>query len=110
MPHYMFQASYNSDAMKAMMANPQDREAPARALIESAGGSLISMYFAMGKEDIVAIVEAPDDETVAAVSMIIGASGAFSSGSTTKLMTPAQALKAMEMAQKGAAAYSPPGG
>lgn len=109
MPHYMFQARYTSAAIKAMMANPQDREAPARALIEAAGGSLVAMYFAMGQEDIVAIVEAPDDETVAAVSMIIGASGAFSSGSTTKLMTSAQAVKAMEMAQKGAASYSPPG-
>ncbi len=108
MPHYMFQARYTSDAMKAMMANPHDREAPARALIEAAGGKLLCMYFMMGQEDIVAIVEAPDDETVGAVSMIIGASGAFSTGATTKLMTTAQAVTVMEKAQAGAATYAPP--
>lgn len=108
MPHYMFQARYTAAAMKAMIANPQDREPPARALIEAAGGKLLSMYFTMGEEDIVAIIEAPDDETVAGVSMIIGSSGAFSSGSTTKLMTSSQAKAAMEKAQKGAAAYKPP--
>ncbi len=109
MPHYMFQARYSSDALKAMMANPEDREAPARALIEAAGGTLICMYFAMGQEDIVAIVDAPDDETVAAVSMIIGASGSFSSGATTKLMTPQQAVVAMEKAKESVASYAPPG-
>jgi hypothetical protein len=40
--------------------------------------------------------------------MIIGASGAFSSGATTKLMIKAQAVTVMQQAQAGAAAYTPP--
>lgn len=108
MPVYMFQAQYTSDAIKAMVANPQDREAPARALIESMGGKLLDMYFAMGSDDIVAIIEASDDQAATAMSMIIGASGSFSSGATTKLMSAQEAVGAMEMAQKAASAYNPP--
>ena len=38
MPFYMFQAQYAPSAIKAMMENPQDREAAARPLIEALGG------------------------------------------------------------------------
>jgi hypothetical protein len=74
MPHYMFQARYTSDAIKAMIDNPQNRE---------------------------------DDETMAAASLIIGGSGAFSGGATTKLMTAPQAMSAMQKAQAGRASYKP---
>lgn len=66
------------------------------------------MYFAMGQEDIVAIIEAPDDQSVAAMSMVIAASGSFSAGAATKLMTAAEAVGAMEKAQSAVVAYSPP--
>lgn len=108
MPFYMFQARYNADAIKAMVANPQDREGPGRALVESLGGKLHHIFFCMGKEDIVAIIEGPDDLMAAAASMALGASGAFSSGFLTKLMTTAEAMQAMTQAQAGVRAYRPP--
>ena len=108
MPFYMFTARYNSDAMKAMIANPADREAAARTVAESMGGTLHHFFFAMGQDDVVAIAEMPDDESVAALSMTIGASGAFSGGATTKLLTSAQAMAAMSKAS--AAQYTPPTG
>ncbi len=107
MPFYMFQASYTPAALKAMIENPQDREASARAVIEATGGTLHSFFFCLGKEDVLAIIQAPDDTAMAACSMAIGASGAFSSGATTKLMTSAEAQKAMAAAQSVAAAYTP---
>lgn len=107
MPHYMFQGRYSSDAINAMMDNPQDREAAARPLIEAMGGTLHSFYFCMGQDDVIAIIEAPDDETMTAASMIIGGSGAFSGGSTIKLMTASQAMSAMQKAQTGRASYKP---
>ena len=107
MPHYMFQARYTSDAIKAMIDNPQDREAGARPLVEAMGAKLHNLFFCMGQEDVVAIIEAPDDETMAAAAMIIGGSGAFSSGATTKLMTAQQAMSAMKKAQAGRASYTP---
>ena len=48
MPFYMFQARYTADAIKAMVDNPQDREAAARPLIEAIGGKLHNLFFCFG--------------------------------------------------------------
>lgn len=103
----MFQASYTAQAIKALVNNPQNREEAARTVIEAVGGKLLHMYFCFGTADVVAIIEAPDDKSMAACSMAIGASGAFSAGSTTSLMTPAEAMEAMQAAQTAAAVYKP---
>lgn len=110
MPHYMFQGRYSQDAFKAMIADPQDREAAGRELVESMGGKLVAMYFMMGNDDVVAIVDAPDDETVAACVMVMAASGTFSGGHTTKLITSAEAMAAMKKAGSGMAKYTPAAG
>ncbi len=107
MPFYMFQARYSTDAIKAMVDNPQDREAGARPLIEALGGKLHHLFFTFGRDDVVALIEAPDDETMAACSMVVGASGAFSGGSTTKLLTSAEAMSAMGTAKATTASYTP---
>jgi len=107
MPFYMFQARYTAAALKAMVDNPQDREAAARPLIESIGGKLHHLFFCFGSEDVVALIEAPDDKSMAAGALAVGASGAFSGGATTKLMTSAEAMDAMGAAKKAAASYTP---
>ncbi len=107
MPHYMFQGSYTTDALKAMVDSPQDREKAAAALIEAAGGKLHSMFFCFGAEDVIAIMEMPDDESAAACALAVGASGALSGGATTKLMTSAEAMKAMARAKTASASYTP---
>ena len=107
MSYYLFQARYTADALKAMVDTPQDREAAARPLIESVGGKLHNLFFCFGAEDVMAIIEAPDDEAMAACALAVGASGAFSSGATTKLMTSAEAMAAMAKAKAAAASYTP---
>jgi uncharacterized protein with GYD domain len=108
MPHYLYQGRYSPEALNAMIAKPQDREASARKLIEAAGGKLVCFYFAFGSEDVVAIFEARDDAMMAAVAFTVGASGGFVGGSTTKLMTSGEAMEAMAAAKKLAASYRPP--
>ena len=108
MPYYLFQASYTPTALKAMVDNPQDREAAARPLIEAIGGKLHQLFFSFGKDDIVALIEAPDDASMAAGALAIGASGAFSGGSTTKLMTSAEATAAMATAKAASTKYKSP--
>jgi len=107
MPFYMFQARYTADAIKAMVANPQDREAAARPLIEAVGGKLHNLFFSFGTEDVVAIIEAPDDNAMAAGALTIGASGAFAGGATTKLMTATEAMEAMKTAKSLSGSYTP---
>ena len=110
MPYYMFQARYSTAAIKAMVDNPQDREAAARPLIEAVGGKLHNLFFCFGAEDVVALIEAPDDKAMAAASLAVGASGAFSAGATTKLMTAAEAREAMAAAKKAVGSYKSPTG
>lgn len=107
MSYYMFQARYTAQAIKAMVDKPQDREAAARVLVEAVGGKLHEMFFCFGSEDVVAIIEAPDDNAMAAVALTVGASGAFSAGATTKLLTSAEAMQAMEAAKSARGSYRP---
>jgi uncharacterized protein with GYD domain len=108
MPYYMLHGRYSPTSIKAMVSNPQDREASAKKLAESLGAKLHSFFFAFGEDDFVAIIDAPDDATMAALSLTVGASGGFSGGSTTKLMTSKEAMNAMSAARKAAEAYRPP--
>lgn len=107
MPHYMFQGRYSAAALKAMVDSPQNREDAARELIEAVGGKLTGFFFAFGQDDVIALIEAPDDGAMAACALAVGASGSMSGGATTKLMTAEEAMSAMKAAQSAAAKYRP---
>ena len=55
-----------------------------------------------------ALVELPDNVTAAAVITTVAASGAFSGGETTVLLTVEEMVEALQKA--GSVAYTPPGG
>ena len=110
MAFYLFKANYSAEAIKAMVAEPQDREAAGRKVIEALGAKLHSFFFALGDSDIIAIIEADDDTMMVAGSLLVSASGSFKSASTTKLMTSAEAMVAMGKAKEAASAYTPPTG
>jgi uncharacterized protein with GYD domain len=110
MPFYMFTASYKPEAIKAMVGKPQDRGEAVKPLMAALGITLHHLFFMLGKEDIVAIMEGPDDETAAAGSMVIAASGAFSGGAITKLMSTADGMVAMQKAKSAMSKYNPPTG
>ncbi len=107
MPFYMFKGKYSTDSIKAMVTNPQDREKEAGKLIEALGGKLHHLFFCFGEDDVIALIEAPDDKTMAAGALVVGASGSMSGGATTKLMTSAEAMEAMKMAGKATGSYKP---
>ncbi|MHA3977241.1 GYD domain-containing protein [Halovulum sp. GXIMD14794] len=110
MPFYMFTGRYSIDSIKAMVDNPQDREAAARKVVEAGGGKLHNLFFCFGENDFLALVEAPDDTAMGGIALAVGASGALSGGATTKLMTSAEAMKAMKAAGTAAKSYSAPAG
>jgi uncharacterized protein with GYD domain len=107
-PFYLYQIAYSPAAMKALVANPSDRQAAAAKLIDAAGGKLHHLFFAFGKYDVVALIEAPDDKTMAAGAMAVAAAGTVSAAATTKLFTSEEAMEAMAAAGKAAAAYKAP--
>jgi uncharacterized protein with GYD domain len=51
------------------------RDAVAEQTIQAMGAELKGLYYVMGQYDFVAIIEAPDDETVAKLVIAIGSLG-----------------------------------
>jgi uncharacterized protein with GYD domain len=106
MPLYFGRFRYSTDAIKAMVSNPQDRSAAAREVAESLGGKLLGFWFAFGEHDGVFLMDAPDNATAAALAMAVGASGAVNI-ETTVLLDMDEAQEAMRKAAQ--ATYRPPG-
>ncbi len=110
MPFYLYQVAYSADAIKALVANPSDREAAARKLVEALGGKLHHLFFAFGKYDIVCLIEGPDDMFMMAGAASVASAGTVSASATTKLMTSAEAMAAMKKAGEVTGAYRAPHG
>ncbi|MFZ1725717.1 MAG: GYD domain-containing protein [Albidovulum sp.] len=105
MGFYLFQGRYAPAALKAMVEKPQNRRDAAAKMIEAIGGKLHHMFFCFGSDDIVALIEAPDDKAMMAGSLLVGASGSMSGGATTKLISVEDAMVAMQTAQKAVLSY-----
>ena len=88
MRKYMFQGSYTAEGARGVLKDGgSGRRAAVEKLASTAGGKLESFYFTFGADDFVVIVDAPDDETAAAVALTVGASGAVSIRTTVLLTT-----------------------
>jgi uncharacterized protein with GYD domain len=108
MPYYLQRFKFGSASMKALIAKPKNRRDAAKKIIEAHGGKLHEYFLAFGGYDVVLIAEYPDNATATAISLTVGASGAFTGGETTPLITMDEAVKAMTKAGKAKAAYKPP--
>ncbi len=60
-----------------------------------------------GDYDLVIIADVPDNESMAAIALAVGAGGAIKASKTTVLMTGTEGMSALEMAETVATAYSP---
>jgi uncharacterized protein with GYD domain len=108
MPLYEMRWMFKDAALKSMTDEPQDREAPARELVEGFGGRMLHYYFMLGEYDGLAIVEFPDDAAAAACGMRASASGAFARFETHPLLSAQEAQRAMQMVRDRAVAYRAP--
>ena len=108
MPHYLLQASYTAEGVSGLVSSPEDRSAVIRQLVEGVGGKVESLYYCFGDNDVVVILEMPDNVAMAALSMVAGASGAVTNLKTTVLIPMSEGVEA---ARKAASInYRPPGG
>ncbi len=105
MPKYLFQGSYSIDGLKGLLKDGgSKRRAAAQQVAQSVGGKLDAFYFAFGGDDVVGILDLPDNVSAAAVSLVVNAAGAFKF-KTTVLLTPEE----MDQAAKKTVMYTPPG-
>jgi uncharacterized protein with GYD domain len=99
MPLYLTRFSYTPETWARLIDNPEDRRQAAQSYIESVGGKLHGFWYAFGKHDGFNLWEAPDNVSMAAVAVAIGAGGALSSLQTTVLLTVEETLEALEKAR-----------
>ncbi|MGH9194985.1 MAG: GYD domain-containing protein [Acidimicrobiia bacterium] len=105
MPRFLVMASYTPEGLRGVLKDGGTaRKEVVEKLIADLGGTVESFYYAFGEADVFVIIDLPDNETAAALSMTIGASGAVSL-KTVPLITPQEVDKAAKMS----VAYKPPG-
>ncbi|MEJ0068666.1 MAG: GYD domain-containing protein [Pseudomonadota bacterium] len=95
MPYYLQRFKFGSASMKALIAKPKNRPRRRQEDHRSHGGKLHEYFLAFGAFDVVLIAEYPDNAAATAISLTVGASGAFTGGETTPLITMDEAVKAM---------------
>jgi uncharacterized protein with GYD domain len=104
---YLTRFSYTPETWARLMKKPEDRREAARKYVESVGGKLQGFWYAFGEYDGYTLWAAPDNVSMAAVALAIGAGGALSKIETTPLLTVDETLDALGRAK--AVAYRPPG-
>ena len=107
MPMYLTRFSYTPETWARLIQHPEDRRAAAAQYIESVGGTLHGFWYAFGEHDGYNLWEAPDNVSMAATALAVGAGGALRSIHTTVLLTVEETVAALGKA--ASIAYRPPG-
>jgi uncharacterized protein with GYD domain len=106
MAKYLIKVSYSPEGLVGV----RKEGAAARAafigqLLETVGGSLEAFYFAFGPDDVVLIVDLPDNKTAMAMAATVSASDSIASYETVPLMTTQE----VDAAMKVSVGYRAPG-
>ena len=95
MATYIMLTSLTDEGRKTVKANP-GRIREVNKEVESLGAKVVAQYAVLGPYDFVNVVEAPDNETIAKVSMELGSRG------TVQIMTlPAIPIETFAKKVKG---------
>lgn len=105
MPKFLIQLSYTPEGVKGLLKDGGSARRKAAAdTVGQFNGKLEAFYFAFGSDDAICIVDVPDDETMAAISLTVSATGAIRTRATA-LLTPEQ----VDNAAKKEVKFRPPG-
>jgi uncharacterized protein with GYD domain len=97
-PKYLMEAKFTAQGLEGLRRDGGTaRRAAVERAVESLGGTLESFHFAFGDCDTYTIMTLPDDESAAALSLAVGASGALTS-KIVVLLTPGAVDTAMQRA------------
>jgi uncharacterized protein with GYD domain len=87
MAKFLIQVAYTAEGLKVLMKDKAaGRTAAVKKAVASVGGKLDALYWALGEDDAVTIVDLPDVQSAAALGMAICASG-LARTRTTRLLT-----------------------
>ena len=95
MAKYMFQASYTVEGVRGLMKETASgRRKAVESAITALHGKVESFYYCFGSDDVVLIVDLPDNVAAAGLGMTVAASGTVR-GRITPLLTVEEADKAL---------------
>jgi uncharacterized protein with GYD domain len=72
--HFVMLGRWTAEGVK-LHRETVDRSEKAAAMLESMGGRLVGIWWTLGKQDFVAVIEAPDDATAMTFLLKLGAQG-----------------------------------
>ena len=74
MPTYVMLTNLTSEGVRTLKNNP-GRVAEVNKEVEQIGARVVAQYATLGQYDFVTVVEAPDEKTMARVSLELGSRG-----------------------------------
>lgn len=86
MPTYVMLTNLTPDGVNTLKSNPQ-RVQEVNAEVEAMGARVISQWATLGQYDFISVVEAPDAETMAKVSVELGSRGTMTSQTLAAIPT-----------------------
>ncbi len=102
---FITQGRYTQDAVKGMLAKPEDRTESVAQLFAKAGGKMIAYYMTFGEYDFLVVSEGPSLDGAAAASIVAAASGGVTDLKTTIGMTSNEMKNAFVKAGSIAAGF-----
>ena len=104
MPTFITQGRFAQDALRGMLAKPEDRAEAVAKLFAATGGKLLSYYMTFGDYDFLIVSEGPD-EGVATSSIVAKASGGVAELNTTLAISSSDMKDAFAKAGSVAAKF-----
>jgi len=78
MPTYVMLTNLTADGVRTLKSNPS-RVGEVNKEVEALGAKVLEQYATLGRFDFITVVEAPDAETMAKVSVELGSRGTMTS-------------------------------
>jgi uncharacterized protein with GYD domain len=105
MPKYLIQASYTTEGIHGLVGDSASgRRADVETAVKALGGKVEAFYYAFGADDVVIILDLPNNITAAAIGLTTSGTGAVRAR-TTPLLTVEEVDKALDIKMK----YRAPG-
>jgi len=105
MPKYLLQARYTSEGIQGLVRDSASgRRADVTAAVKALGGKVEAFYYAFGEDDVITLLDLPDNTSAAALGLTVSGTGAVRI-ITTPLLTVEEVDQALEIRTK----YRAPG-
>jgi uncharacterized protein with GYD domain len=83
-PTYLMLTNLTAEGVRTLKNNP-GRVAEVNQEVEQIGAKVVAQYATLGQYDFVTVIEAPDEQTMAKVSVELGSRGTMTSQTLTAM-------------------------